>query len=219
MKKSVSQKTISRVLRYSRILNDAARDGKLRISSAELAELTGFSDAQVRKDVSSFGKVGRPRIGYIVADLKKVFEGLVLQSTVHVVLFGVGNLGSAILRYPGFDQEKIRIVAAFDRDKSRVGREINGVRVYDIAEAPGLVKRLRAQIGINATPVVASQEVAETMVRAGLQGIINFAPVTLNVPADVFVRNIDFTIEFLSLFCDIQNSGKTAAGSRHRKAA
>lgn len=206
MKRRVSQKTISRVLRYSRILNDAARVGKSTISSAELAGLSGFSDAQVRKDVSSFGKVGRPRIGYIVADLKKVFEGLVLQNTVRVVLFGVGNLGSAILRYPGFDREKIRIVAAFDRDRSRTGREINGVRVYDIAEAPRVVKRVGAQVGINATPVAASQEVADVMVRSGLKGIINFAPARLHVPGKVFVRNIDFTIEFLSLFCDIQNS-------------
>jgi redox-sensing transcriptional repressor len=210
MKRYVSQKTTSRVLRYSRILNDAAKDGKLTISSAELAALAGLSDAQVRKDISSFGKVGRPRIGYVVADLKRVFAGMVLPRTVHVVLFGVGNLGSAILRYPGFDQEKIRIVAAFDQDKARIGRVISGVTVYDVAQAPGIVKRVDAKIGINATPVAASREIADIMVRSGLKGIVNFAPTTLNVPSKVFVRNIDFTIEFLSLFCDIQNSKEDA---------
>jgi redox-sensing transcriptional repressor len=210
---SLSPKTISRVLRYSRILDEAARYGKQRVSSAEIAEIAGFSDAQVRKDISSFGRVGRPRIGYAVADLLKVFEGLVLQTTVPVVLFGVGNLGSAILRYPGFNKEKIRIVAAFDRYRSSIGREVNGVKVYDVTEAPRVVKRVHAQIGINATPVETSQSVTDVMVKAGLKGIINFAPTTLAVPPGVFVRNIDFTIEFLSLFCDIQNAngGMTVA--------
>lgn len=204
--KKFSQRTISRVLRYSRILEEAASRGKQLISSAELADLSGFSDAQIRKDISGFGPVGRPRIGYTISDLKKVFEEFVIQNTVHVALFGVGHLGSAVLRYPGFDKEKIQIVAAFDSDRSKFGREINGVKVYDIADAGKIVKKVHAEIGINATPVAASQAVADVMVKSGLKGIVNFAPTTLSVPSGVFVRNIDFTIEFLSLFCDIQNS-------------
>jgi redox-sensing transcriptional repressor len=208
MKRPLSQRTISRVLRYSRLLDEAVRNRKVHISSAEFANLTGFSDAQVRKDISSFGRVGRPRIGYGISDLQKVFAELILQNTVHVVLFGVGHLGNAILRYPGFDREKIQIRAAFDKDRARIGREVNGVRVYDVAEAARVVKRVHAEIGINATPVAVSQDVVDVMVRAGLKGIVNFAPTTLSVPSDVRVRNIDFTIEFLSLFCDIQNGNK-----------
>jgi redox-sensing transcriptional repressor len=196
-------KTITRALLYIRILDDLISNQQLYVSSQFIADLTGLTDAQVRKDISNFGTVGRPRIGYKTKALKDHLEAVVLKHTVHAVLFGVGNLGSAILKYPGFQTEKIKLVAAFDRDPRMIGKDIKGVHVYSIDEALRIIPRTHAEIGIIAVPPHAGQEIAETIVAAGLKGIVNFAPVTVNVPKGINVRDIDLSIEFLSLFYDI----------------
>lgn len=201
--KKIPHKTITRVLLYIRTLEDLIKEKRHMVSSKQLAEITGLSDVKIRKDISNFKKVGKPRIGYRTADLKKTLENYLLQNNVvHLVLFGAGNLGSAFLRYPGFRRKKIKLVAAFDVSKQKIGRKIQGVRIYPVERAPEIIKRYHADIGIIATPKEYSQEVADYMVLSGLTRIVNFAPCSISVPAKVQVRNIDFTIEFLSLFCD-----------------
>ena len=189
---------------YIRILEKLIGEGEQFVSSKRLSEIAGLSDVQVRKDISNFGKVGRPRVGYRTTELKKVLEEFISKNIVHVVLFGAGNLGSAILRYPKFHQDKIRILAAFDKNKSKIGRRINGVLVYDIKEAPEIIRRIRADIAIIAVPEKSSQQIASLIVSCGVKGIVNFSPASISVPKSVFVRNIDLSIEFLSLFCVIQ---------------
>jgi len=130
--KKFPQRTISRALVYIRTLAQLLESRKEVVSSSQLALITGLSDVQIRKDISNFGKVGRPRIGYRTAELKQVLENYILQNIVHAVLFGVGNLGSALLKYPGFHQDKVKLVAAFDTDKKKIGTEINGVSIYSI---------------------------------------------------------------------------------------
>ncbi len=175
------------------------------VSSKQLAEITGLSDVKIRKDISNFKKIGKPRVGYRTVDLKRTLQNYLLQNnTVHLALFGVGNLGSAILKYPGFHQSKVRLVAAFDVSKRKIGNVIQGVRIYPVERAPEIIKRSHADIGIIAVPKEQAQEVADYMVLSGLHRIINFAPCPVSVPAKVQVRNFDFTIEFLSLFCDAQ---------------
>ena len=120
----------------------------------------------------------------------------------HLVLFGVGNLGSAILRYPGDHRDKVKLVAAFDVSHKKVGKKIDGIPIYPVERAPEIMKRCHADIGIIAVPKEHCQEVADYMVLSGLTRIVNFAPSSISVPAKVQVRNMDFTIEFLSLFCD-----------------
>ena len=198
------RKTITRSLLYIRILEKLIGEGEQFVSSKRLSEIAGLSDVQVRKDISNFGKVGRPRVGYRTTELKKVLEEFISKNIVHVVLFGAGNLGSAILRYPKFHQDKIRILAAFDKNKSKIGRRINGVLVYDIKEAPEIIRRIRADIAIIAVPEKSSQQIASLIVSCGVKGIVNFSPASISVPKSVFVRNIDLSIEFLSLFCVIQ---------------
>jgi redox-sensing transcriptional repressor len=201
--KRISRKVITRVLLYIRTLESLAKEKCYLVSSKQLSEITGLSDVQIRKDISNFKKVGKPRIGYRTSELKKTLENYLLEDTVvHVVLFGVGNLGSAILQYPGFNQGKIKLVAAFDVARQKIGKKINGVRVYPVDRAPEIIKKVHGDIGIIAAPKERCQEVADYMVLSGLQKIINFAPCPISVPAKVQVRNIDFTIEFLSLFCD-----------------
>ncbi|HNX69032.1 MAG TPA: redox-sensing transcriptional repressor Rex [Candidatus Omnitrophota bacterium] len=201
--KKIPRKTITRVLLYIRTLEGLLKEKRYLVSSKQLSEMTGLSDVKIRKDISNFKSVGKPRIGYRTLELKKTLQDFLLQSnTVHLVLFGAGNLGSAILKYPGFQQGKIRVVAAFDVSRGKIGRKINGVRVYPVERAPEIIKRSHADIGIIAVPKEHSQEVADYMVLSGLHRIVNFAPCSISVPAKVQVRNMDFTIEFLSLFCD-----------------
>ncbi len=203
--KKISGRTITRALLYIRTLETLLKDKKDSVSSGELARITGLTDVQIRKDISSFGKVGTPRVGYDVRELRNKLENFVLQKKeIRVVLFGVGNLGTAILKYPWLRKGKLKVIAAFDTSGSKAGKTINGVSVYPAEKAPAIIKQSKAELGIVAVPEDKGQDVADIMVKAGLKGIANFAPVSLKVPKHVIVRNIDLSIEFLSLFCDTQ---------------
>lgn len=203
--KNVSKKTIGRALLYIRTLENLVKEKRFLVSSKELERITGISDVQIRKDISYFGKVGTPRVGYNTRELRDTLEDFLLKhGTVKVALFGVGNLGRAILRYPGFHKGKIKLVAAFDKDRNKVGKKIQGVKIYHVDEAPKVVRKSKADIGIVAVPENFAQEVADLMILAGLKGIVNFAPASIDVPKNVHVRDIDFSIEFLSLFCDMR---------------
>lgn len=201
--KKYPQRTIPRALLYIRILDELLKRGKQYVSSGELARITGVRDVQIRKDISNFGPVGKPRVGYQIRALKNLLEASVQRKAVQVVLFGMGHLGKAIARYPEFHTEKIRIAAAFDKEKKLVGKEINGIKIYPLDKVNAVVKRTGAVIGINAVPKEAAQEIADVMVASGLRGIINFCPTPIIVPEQVAVKNIDLTIEFMTLLCDI----------------
>ena len=206
--KKLSRKTIERTLLYVRALEGLIKAKQNLVSSRQLAQILGSTDVQIRKEISNFGKVGRPRVGYDTAELKRVLQDYLLQGKiVRVVLFGVGNLGRAILRYPGFHRGHVKLVAAFDQDPKTVGRIVEGIRVYSIDQAPDLMKKVRADIGIIAVPEDSCQAVADLAVLSGLRGIVNFAPKSVSVPKNVFVSDIDLTIEFLSLYCDIRFRG------------
>lgn len=203
--KTISRKTIDRALLYIRALENLLKEKRDKISSSELAEITGSSDVQIRKDISFFGKVGTPRIGYETKKLKDILENFILQNNiVHIALFGVGNLGKAILKYPGFQTDKIQLVAAFDKAKNKILKEVNGIKIYPVEQSWEVIKKVHAEIGIIAVPPQNSQEVANLMVKAGLKGIINFAPSCISVPENIFVKNIDFSIEILSIFSHTQ---------------
>jgi len=201
--KKFPQKTITRAFVYIRTLEKLIKENQEFISSQKLAKITGLTDVQIRKDISNFGKVGKPRIGYQTRELKKILENYVMQNIVHAVLFGVGNLGSAILKYPGFHQEKVKIVAAFDNDKKKIGKSINGICIYAIEEAKRIIRKCHAEIGIIAVPSEHSQQIANMIVASGLKGIVNFSPTSIDVPSHVQVKDIDLTIEFLSLFSSL----------------
>jgi redox-sensing transcriptional repressor len=204
--KRIPQRTIDRVLLYIRTLENLIKVKRRLISSGELSRITGVSDVQIRKDVSRFGRVGTPRIGYEIEELNKTFKDYLLQKeTVKVVLFGVGNLGTAILKYPGFFKNRINIVAAFEKNPAKINKNINGVKVYSLDKAPRVIKRIKADLGIIAVPENASQEVADIMVLSGLKGIVNFSPTSISFPKNVTVKDIDFSLELLSLLCNIQH--------------
>ncbi len=203
--KKVSKRTIDRALLYIRTLESLIKEKKVLVSSRELGNIMGLTDVQIRKDISNFGRVGTPRVGYQTAELKNKLEDFVLQKrVVRAVLFGAGNLGSAILKYPGFHRDKIQLAAAFDVDPKKIGRKINGVRVFAARDAGRIIKKNRATIGILAVPKEHAQPAADQLVAAGLRGIVNFTPSSITVPKRVLVRNIDLTIEFLALFCGLR---------------
>lgn len=199
----ISEKTIERVFLYIRTLKSLIKENKELVSSHELADILNTTDAQIRKDISKFGKVGKPGIGYNTAELKSTLEDFILQQeVVKVALFGVGNLGTAILKYPEFYKDRIQIVAAFEKDKRKIGKEINHVKVYSVEQTSKITKEKGVDIGIIAVPKEYSQEVADVIVSSDIKGIINFAPASINVPKEVVVKNIDLSIEFLSLYCN-----------------
>ncbi|MFH1360636.1 MAG: redox-sensing transcriptional repressor Rex [Candidatus Omnitrophota bacterium] len=203
--KKVSKKTIDRALLYMRILEGLIKEKRNLISSGQLADIAQTSDVQIRKDISHFGKVGTPRLGYNTKELKKILEDFILQeNVVRVVLFGVGNLGTAIIKYPGFHKGKVKMIAAFEKDAQKIGKKINNLTIYPIERAPEVIRKTKAHIGIIAVPKEYAQEVADLIVLSGLRSIINFAPESITVPKNVLVKDIDLTIEFLSLFCNTQ---------------
>jgi redox-sensing transcriptional repressor len=201
--KKLSKKTISRALLYIRTLENLIKEKKYFVSSQELSSITGISDSKIRKDIACFGKVGKPRIGYDTRKLKRLFEDFLLhKKVIHIVIFGVGNLGTAIVKYFGIRRGKLKIVAAFDKDKKKIGTTIKGIRIYPVAHAAEIIAKYHGDIGIIAVPEKYSQEVADIMVAAHLKGIVNFTPTSINVAKDVFVKDIDFSISFLALYCN-----------------
>jgi redox-sensing transcriptional repressor len=192
----VPQPTINRLAIYIRALKAASDEGTETISSADLERLTGVSSDQIRKDLSYFGEFGKPGTGYaVIALLGGLLKIMGLHRRQSALIVGAGNLGTALSHYPGFVQWGFRIAAVYDNDPAKVGTRISGLEVYDIADMIDRNREERIEIGIIATPAEAAQEVADIMVRAGARSILNFAPVRLEVPADITVRNVDVTLE------------------------
>lgn len=196
-KEQIPSTTVTRLPIYLRCLSELSRRGVHIISSHELAELAGTSAAQLRKDLSYFGEFGTRGVGYDVDHLSHhLYKFLGLTRERKVVIVGLGKLGSALLRYRGFKEKGFLVVAVFDRDPKKVGKERDGLVVHDVSSLPEEVKRLGGvDIGIITTPSSAAQEVADELVSAGIKAILNFAPISLDTPSDVFLREVDLSVE------------------------
>jgi len=190
----------SRLSLYLRELQHLIEQGEETTSSSQLGGKLGFTDAQVRKDLAYFGHFGYPGIGYrcdkLVAAIKKI---LGTDQQWSAALVGAGNLGRALLGYKGFGRQGFRVVAAFDTDTTKVGSEIESVRVYNLDQLSDLAKTLRIRLGIIAVPASAAQGVANRLVAAGVEGILNFAPVTIELPDTVRQVGVDLAIELEQL--------------------
>jgi redox-sensing transcriptional repressor len=192
--------TLERLATYFAILSDLASRHVDTISSAEVEERTGINAAQFRKDLSYFGEFGTPGIGYNIDELHaRICHILKLERTQPVLLVGAGNLGSALAGYPGLRAERFEIVAAFDNNRNKIGKQLWDLTIRDVAGLAEDNKTLRAKLAIIAVPAAAAQEVADTLVDAGIRNILNFAPVVLRLPPDVIVRNVDFVQELAVL--------------------
>lgn len=187
---------IRRLSVYLRILVDLHRQGVQEVSSEELAQKVGFSADQIRKDISYFGEFGVAGVGYDVAKLKDhLAQILGIDRPWNVALVGVGNLGSALLAYPGFKTSGFHIVAAFDNDLLKIGKTWENVKIEDVARIPEVVKEKQIKIGIIAVPAKSAQMVADYLINSGVKTLLNFAPVVISVPEQVKLRNVDLTVE------------------------
>lgn len=206
---SVPKAVVSRLSLYLRELQHLQRDGSTTTSSTQLGKLLGLTDAQVRKDLAYFGQFGYPGIGYRCDELiAKIREILGTNREWPVVLVGVGNLGRALLGYRGFSHQGFKVVAAFDLDPEKAGQLIEGVPVYGVERLDEIVRTLGIKLAIIAVPGGAAQSMAEKLVEAGVVGVLNFAPVTLNLSTEVSTIGVDLAMELEQLtFAVISRAG------------
>jgi redox-sensing transcriptional repressor len=202
---------VRRLSLYLRELEVFQNNGFATVSSRRLGEALHLSDAQVRKDLAYFGQFGHPGIGYRVPELiQRVRRILGTDKLTRVLIVGVGNLGRALIAFRGFAKHGFDVVAAFDRDAAKVGLEVplsNGVIVQPMRNLPAIVKTQAIRLGILAVPAMAAQEAAEGMVQSGIRGILNFAPVTLQVPPSVAVSSVDIGVHLEQLSFQLSGSG------------
>ena len=190
----IPDETISRLPIYLRELLRLSEKGMRNISSKLLAELLGFNSAQIRKDFSYFGGFGTRGVGYEIDDLiQNIKKILKLNVVCKTALVGVGNLGSAILQYSGFEIYGLDIKAAFDIAPYRLGKVINGIKIESISKLAEL-KRRKIEIAILSVPRNAAQETADILVNAGVSGILNLTPARLVVPQNVKVITLDIAM-------------------------
>ena len=203
MNKKIPVSTISRLFVYLRELAELEKVNIHTISSAELGDRTNLSDVQVRKDLGHFGQFGVSGSGYNVSELKTALEKILGKDKGwKVAVIGVGHLGMALLTYPGFHERGLNIIAAFDSDARKIGKKFADVTIEPVEKIAKIVKDKDIAIAIITVPAKAAQEVADSLVSAGISCILNFAPAALTVPENIKVKDVDLSreIETLSYF-------------------
>ncbi|MFQ6065930.1 MAG: redox-sensing transcriptional repressor Rex [bacterium] len=194
----VPEATVERLSIYLR--NIRRLDDERVLPSQELADLVGTSDAQVRKDLAYFGEFGVPGQGYRVGKLKQEISHILRVDRIWwTALVGIGNLGAALLAYPGFRQQGFKIKAAFDNDLSKIGKVWQGVKIQDVENIPQVLSEQEIKIGIITTPAEAAQKVANKLVEGGVEAILNFAPTRILLREGVKLKNVDLSIELEGL--------------------
>ena len=192
VKNNVPGIVIGRLPIYLRALGLLADEGKEVTSSQELGQKLGISSAQIRKDLSHFGEFGKQGTGYKISFLQeRLQEILNLNQHWPIVLVGFGDLGNALVHYGRFPEKGFHIKAIFDNDPGVIGRSIGSLTIQDVVAMSKVVKTLDIRIAILAVPIQAAQEVAESLVEAGIRAILNYAPITLFLPPEIQVQNID----------------------------
>ena len=208
--KNIPEPTIARLPRYLRSFAQFSHINQLVISSKELAAVSDINPAQVRKDLAYFGQFGQRGVGYDVKNLdEKMREILGLNKSWRLALIGAGHLGTALLQYGGFSKAGFRVEAAFDVDPSKVGWELEGVRIWATPAIRQVVREKKIEIGVIAVPASQAQRVADDLVDAGIRAILNFAPCALSVPKSVLVRGVDLASELEHLTYFLEKSTKS----------
>ena len=198
--KKISESAVRRLSLYLRLLQEADAAGAETISSGELADRGGTTSAQVRKDLSLFGSFGKRGLGYSVQELlERIRSILGLQRDWRVALIGAGKLGSALFSYRDFEARGFDIRAVFDADPRKVGTQWGGLTIRADEEMVGTVRELAIDMAIVAVPADAAQNVVDRLVKAGVRGVLNFAPARLKVPPGVALKNVDVTLELEGL--------------------
>jgi len=183
---------IGRLPIYLRTLNLLSEAGQEFTSSQELGKRLGIGSAQIRKDLSHFGEFGKQGTGYEVSFLRdQISRILNVDRDWDVALVGFGDLGQAIANYGGFATKRFHIRAIFDSDPQKIGEEVNEGVVESIEKLPQIISENNIKVAIIAVPAGAAQEVTDVLIKAGVQAILSYAPITIIVPDNVHVQYID----------------------------
>jgi len=205
-RQEIPRKAIYRLSLYLRCLHRLKANAIRTVSSDALAAAAGVKPTQLRKDLTYFGQFGTRGLGYDVEQLAKMITDLLGTNSLQpVILVGVGNLGLALLSYRGFEQEGFEIIAAFDIDPDRKREKLITQPIHSMDKLPALVSVRGVRMAILSVPAVVAQEVTNQIVEAGITGILNFAPLVLQVPEEVTVNNVNLAIELENLSYFIQD--------------
>jgi redox-sensing transcriptional repressor len=195
----IPKETVRRLPFYLRGLLRLSDEGVTRVSSQDVAGLLGVKPWLVRKDLSYFGDFGKPGVGYDLAELIQHIRAILkLDRANRAVLVGAGSLGSALLEFPGFEKYGLEIAFAFDCDPQRIGGRIGGVVIEDVAHLASVEQR-DVNLGIVAVPQQVAQEVVDTLVHAGIKGLLSFSSLYIVAPDDVKVLTIDIAMDLARL--------------------
>ena len=201
----IPRKTIYRLSVYLRCLQRLKSNAIRTVSSEALAKAAGVKSTQLRKDLTYFGQFGTRGLGYDVEQLAKMItDRLGTNSLQPVILVGVGNLGSALLAYRGFEKEGFEIVGAFDLVAGQKRTRETATPVYPMEKLSEFVQERGVRMAILTVPATAAQEVTNALVQSGITGVLNFAPIVLQVPEEVVVNNVNLAIELENLSYFIQ---------------
>ena len=206
-RESISEVTTGRLSVYLRCLTFLEGQGQKTVSSHEMADRFHLNSAQIRKDLACFGEFGTRGVGYDVTRLKAhLVETLGIDRTRTVIIVGAGNLGMALADYTGFNTNGFHIVAMFDADSAKIGRESRqGIPVHPWNHLAEIVRRNRVDIGIIAVPAESAQSVYDALADAGIHAVLNFAPVQLRLRPEVKVKSVDLRINLESLSFHLKN--------------
>lgn len=195
-KLDIPKKAIYRLSIYHRCLQKLSDSGQKTVSSITLAKAAGVKSAQLRRDLGYIGQIGTRGLGYPVSGLiATIREALGREQLQPVILVGAGNLGSALLRYHGFQKEGFEVVAAFDANPEDARARELKIPVHHVSEMEAFIVINHIKLVILCVPIGFAQEVVNRLVACGIQGILNFSPIMLEVPADVTVNNVDLALE------------------------
>ena len=205
---AVSCLTLNRLSLYLRCLRQLQKRGVYRISSKELARQFDLSAPQIRKDLAQFGEFGIRGVGYDVDQLLGRLRRLLgLDRPHNLVVVGLGHLGSAVARHFASNHRAFRVVGLFDNDPAKIGQELEGLAIRPIGELAALVAGTAAEIGVLAVPADVAQEVYDRLVEAGIESVLNFAPVQLRQSPRVRCRTVDLRIYLEELVYFLESDG------------
>jgi len=205
--KMAPKAVVGRVSLYLRQLETFQRQGYSTVSSSQLGAALAINNAQVRKDLAFFGQFGYPGIGYRIEELIAALRHILgIDRDWPLALVGLGNLGRALLKYRGFRSRGFHIVALFDNDTEKVGQTFDGLTVEPIDGLRRTVTARGISLAVLSVPADAAQRVADLMIASGILGILNFAPVPLNVPPSVNVVAVDLSVQLEHLAYKVQNT-------------
>ncbi len=197
--KSVIKNSLKRIFLYRACIVRLKLMGVEKVFSYTLANETGVTSDQVRKDFSEFSIKGNKRGGYDINDLLEKMEKLFHRNKDNnIVLIGMGNMGLALSKYSKFVQRHMNIVATFDIDPFKQKMR-SGIPVYSMSRLKEIIERFKVKVAILAVPEISAQEVVDELIRHGITGIVNFAPVLLKVPPDVIINNVNLCDELESV--------------------